>query len=190
MCSVNQICPRPRSRQTGLPRFPANAAHAGGGFLVGAKMKIIKLAKNKQTTVDDCDLPMLKNFTWYALRNGDNFYVRANVHLCRKVIIISMHRLLMGFPRKEVDHIDGNGLNNCRSTNLRLATKSQNQRNRRPNKNTATGFKGVSSGCHAYIRNNGKRQNLGTFKSNKLAAKAYNAAAKKLFGKFAKLNKA
>ena len=32
MCSVNQICPRPRSRQTGLLRLLANAAHAGGGF--------------------------------------------------------------------------------------------------------------------------------------------------------------
>jgi hypothetical protein len=38
-CSVNQICSRPRSRQTGLPRFPANAAHAGGNALKCAAMK-------------------------------------------------------------------------------------------------------------------------------------------------------
>lgn len=36
MCSVNQICPRPRTSLVGLPRFPANAAHAGGGFPKGA----------------------------------------------------------------------------------------------------------------------------------------------------------
>ena len=39
LCSVNQICLRPRSRQTGLPRFPANAAHAGGGFPISAAMR-------------------------------------------------------------------------------------------------------------------------------------------------------
>jgi hypothetical protein len=38
VCSVNQICRRPRSRQTGLPRFPANAAHAGGDLIKGAAM--------------------------------------------------------------------------------------------------------------------------------------------------------
>lgn len=36
MCSVNQICPRPRTPLVGLPRFPANAAHADGGFPKGA----------------------------------------------------------------------------------------------------------------------------------------------------------
>lgn len=36
-CSVNQICPRPRTL-IGLPRFQANAAHAGGDFLTGAAM--------------------------------------------------------------------------------------------------------------------------------------------------------
>ncbi len=39
LCSVNQICSRPRSRQTGLPRFQANAAHADGNFLMGAAMQ-------------------------------------------------------------------------------------------------------------------------------------------------------
>ena len=40
MCSVTTpICPRPRSRQTGLPRFPANAAHAGGDASKCAAMK-------------------------------------------------------------------------------------------------------------------------------------------------------
>lgn len=41
-CSVNQICLRPRSRQTGLPRFSANAARAGGGFSERAAMKTSK----------------------------------------------------------------------------------------------------------------------------------------------------
>lgn len=40
MCSVeNQICSRPRSRQTGLPRLLANAAHAGGSASKCAAME-------------------------------------------------------------------------------------------------------------------------------------------------------
>lgn len=38
MCSVDQICPRPRTPSVGLPRFSANAAHADGGFPKGAAM--------------------------------------------------------------------------------------------------------------------------------------------------------
>lgn len=38
MCSVDQICSRPRTPSVGLPRFPANAAHADGNAFKGAAM--------------------------------------------------------------------------------------------------------------------------------------------------------
>jgi hypothetical protein len=37
-CSMNQICPRLRTPLMGLPRYPANAAHAGEGSSQGAAM--------------------------------------------------------------------------------------------------------------------------------------------------------
>lgn len=40
MCSIQTICSRPRTPSVGLPRFPANAAHAGGNFPQGAAMKL------------------------------------------------------------------------------------------------------------------------------------------------------
>lgn len=48
LCSVKQICPRQRSRQTGLPRRQANAAHAGGGFSKSAAMLKIKNEAGKR----------------------------------------------------------------------------------------------------------------------------------------------
>ena len=43
----------------------------------------------------------------------------------------------------DVDHRDGNGLNNCRS-NLRICRNVQNQWNKRKRANTASEFKGVT----------------------------------------------
>ena len=92
-----------------------------------------------------------------------------------------------------IDHRDGNGLNN-RHTNLRPATDSQNQANKRKPKNGVTpSFKGVfwhgrDMKWAARIRVNGKRKYLGYFHSEVEAARAYDAVALLHFGEFAKLN--
>jgi len=96
--------------------------------------------------------------------------------------------------RKEVliDHINHNGLDN-RKANLRLATRAQNSRNRRPVGRGSSKYKGVtyrkSDGVFiADIRAGRKRIYLGCFKSETEAAKAYDAGAKKYHGEFASLN--
>ena len=78
-----------------------------------------------------------------------------------------IHRLIWAWhgyslePKQEIDHVDGNSLNNC-IENLRAATHKQNQENRKSaNKNNKTGEKGVcldkkaKKWC-AYISHNGK----------------------------------
>lgn len=93
-----------------------------------------------------------------------------------------------------VDHINGNGLDNRRS-NLRLATAFQNLANMAIRPHTSQ-YKGVSYYKHrtsykkwvAEIRCNRKRVRLGAFESEIEAARAYNEAAKNLFGEFARLN--
>lgn len=96
-----------------------------------------------------------------------------------------------------VDHKNHNTLDNRRS-NLRICTLSENMRSRRKynRKEVISGdrskYKGVRiDGIYisAVIRVNGRRIHLGTFPTEKLAALAYNEAAKKYHGEFAVLNK-
>lgn len=92
----------------------------------------------------------------------------------------------------EIDHIDNNRLNDHLS-NLRLATRSQNQANcsGRNRLNKKSRYKGVSpnrSNWQAKIRKNNKIICLGTFDTQEKAACAYNKKAVELFGEYARLN--
>ncbi len=100
-----------------------------------------------------------------------------------------MHRqLLCAGKGEEVDHIDGNGLNNQRS-NLRIATRAQNAHNTRRPKTNTSGHKGVywskcaKSWC-AMICSNGKRKYLGLFDNVDEAGKAYEMEARLNHGEF------
>jgi hypothetical protein len=88
-----------------------------------------------------------------------------------------------------IDHRDRNPSNN-RWDNLRRATVSQNNANRRRHKNNACGFKGVtripSGRWRATIFKNRRRHHLGVFATPESAHAAYVAAAHKLFGEFAR----
>lgn len=92
-----------------------------------------------------------------------------------------------------VDHFNHNGLDN-RRVNLRICTNSQNQMNRKPNKNSRSKFKGIrlhkrGQVWEARIMLDGKSLYLGGFKKEIDAARAYNKAALEIFGEFAYLNK-
>lgn len=106
---------------------------------------------------------------------------------------VLMHRLIVGATgRQEVDHRDNNGLNNCRN-NLRLCTHSQNIAWSRIPPSLA-GFRGVtrratrSSRYQAFLKVNQEKRYLGVFTTAEEAAKAYDDAALKQFGEFARLN--
>lgn len=88
------------------------------------------------------------------------------------------------------DHRDNDGLNNRRD-NLRLASRSENQRNRPTCKNSNTGLKGASIVTHrncyqSVICIDGKRKFLGYFSTAEEAHQAYCEAAVKYYGEFAR----
>jgi len=165
-------------------------------------MKEIILTRNKVARVDDVDYEELNQYAWSAMPNHYTWYaqrITSRVPGPRKIIL--MHRqILRALSKIEVDHRDGNGLNNCRH-NLRLATHQENLRNQtRKRKNTSSRFKGVYwrkdiQKWHAQIgdgtrtiRGNPHRINLGCFDNEEDAAHAYDDAAHRLFGAFGTVN--
>jgi len=94
------------------------------------------------------------------------------------------------WPRKGLDHINGRRDDN-RAENLREATQSENMANVPRAKNNKSGAKGVS--WHAmgrkwqvHIRKSRKTYCLGLFNTLEEAAAAYQEAAQRLHGVFAK----
>ena len=99
--------------------------------------------------------------------------------------------LMKGYwPKKEIDHRDTIKDNN-RWSNLRLATISQNKRNRAVFRNTTSGIKGAQYSTkdrhwQARIRVGSKQLYLGCFKTPEEAAAVYAEAARKYHGAFAR----
>ena len=106
-------------------------------------------------------------------------------HALARIIFLMHH----GYLPEIVDHADCNTMNNCIS-NLRAATKAENQRNAGMYAHNTSGFKGVvwSKACQkwiARIKVFGQTKHLGVFENKELAADFVQLAREMLHGKFA-----
>lgn len=136
--------------------------------------------------VDDDDYEVLKDMYFY--KSGRYYFCQVGDDNR-----VPIHRFIMNAPdNMRVDHINGITFDN-RKSNLRLATNSQNSQNKGMRKDNTTGYKGVcfdkeAKKYQASIRYNGKKIYLGKYDNPVDAALAYNEAAEKYFGEFARIN--
>jgi hypothetical protein len=150
----------------------------------------VPLTRGLFAVIDDADADLVAGRRWQALTIKGETYARCSIRVdepSRRQRIVYMQSLISGFPR--TNHVDGDRLNNQRS-NLRPATREQSGGNRRVVRSETSPFKGVtvnrSRGLRwkAYIRDD----HLGYFQDAADAARAYDLAAREVYGEFAALN--
>jgi hypothetical protein len=159
----------------------------------GTHLEVV-LTKGQRALIDREDLPLVQGRFWYVKGDPDRtHYAMTTVRTKAGWEALSMHRLLLNvLPGFQVDHRNGNGLDN-RRFNIRIATVVDNARNTRIHRDNKVGFKGVhfdkrNGKFRAHIGLNGRSRYIGSYKTAENAAKAYDEAAIEYFGEFARLN--
>lgn len=152
-------------------------------------MKFIQLTHGMKAIVDDEDYERVNQFKWLYIQVG---YVARWTYCDNRRVMIYMHRFIMSAPcGKDVDHKFGNKLDN-RKSQLRIATRQQNLRNRGRNKNNQSGHKGVSwdkrnGKWRAVITVNRKQIHIGRFDDINKAIEKHREASIAHFGEFARV---
>jgi hypothetical protein len=169
------------------------AGVGSGIFDYGALMREIVLVNGNKAFIDDEDYEKTTGYKWYLLKYGNNQYAIGYKYDGGNQTACLLHRLIMPVNEKDViDHIDFNGLNNCKS-NLRVVSNYENSWHHRLSKNNTSGYRGVSwdkskGKYRATLRRYGEYFHLGNFSDAVEAARAYDEAAEKMFGVFAVKN--
>jgi hypothetical protein len=162
----------------------------------GYSFRRIYLGEGEWTILDQEDYYRFSDMKWSVCGHDDCIYAgRFTKKTGRGQMLkpVYLHREIMNAPKGLlVDHENNNGLDNRRA-NLRLATHSENCCNRPKKTNTSSRFIGVCfikarNRWRAATKDHGKSIFIGYFDDEIKAARAYDAAAKKYHGEFARLN--
>ena len=142
-------------------------------------MRELVLKQGEVVLIDDEDYELVSGHTWHCSRQPNTCYAKTwPSRTLGKRLPIAMHRLIMNAPPGvEVDHINGNGLDN-RKENLRLCSHKENSQNKH---RRMPGNKGVSWHSRdkkwvAQFWKNGIKYHVGYFTSEDEAVIAYNKA--------------
>lgn len=169
----------------------------------GQRRKVleIQLQQNDVAWIDLQDAQTILRYFWKAkkIKNASSKYVVSATG--KHGTYILLHRMVMGLSKgdPEVDHKNRNALDN-RRCNLRISTRSQNMMNlpKMKSRKCSSDFKGVvlikvKAGLKKWkvtIRPgaNRPRKLVGYFENEEVAARAYDSAALKYHGEFARTN--
>ena len=152
------------------------------------------LIRGREVIVDQCDEHLLAAHDWVIRGSGrrENRHLEYVGFIPQPGSVVLLHRLITNCPdHLEVDHKDGNGLNNSRQ-NLRVCTHLQNLQNRRKHCKSSSVYKGVywesaKGRWRTQIVVNGKKIRK-YWSSESDAARHYDELAAQHFGEFARLN--
>lgn len=161
-------------------------------------MSTIPLTRGHVAIVDDAVFEHLSQWKWFT-------HTSEQAYACRKIRVdardggwaqrtMFMHRQILGLGLgriPEVDHWNGNKLDN-RRTNLRICTTSQNAANTQKPGGTSK-YRGVSwessrKKWRAQVMKDKRNIHVGRYDSEEDAARAYDEAAARMFGEFARRN--
>lgn len=157
----------------------------------------IALPSGHVVLIDEEDFSLIKDYKWRFVGDRYAAAVKYDTGTKGKQRVIKMHRLILGLSqsdKRQVDHINGDGLDN-RRCNLRVCTVHENMWNRPKNNNkkypkgvfeiVRKRDYGIYRKFHAKIVVYGKTYSLGAYNTPEDASKAYNNKAIELQGKFA-----
>lgn len=152
----------------------------------------LPLSQGYEALIDKCDVDLIFDARWHSKVKRHTVYARTNLLIDGSYKTTYLHRVLMGdIGNMQVDHIDGNGLNNRRE-NLRMVTHAENLQNQPASHRNTSGFKGVSWNKFAkkWVANigvDGKSYYLGSYDSPHVAHAAYCDASSILHGQFGRV---
>lgn len=156
---------------------------------IGPSIAYVPLSKGMFALINRDDALLVGIYNWTAMYNPTTGSYYAYRKFSGKSV--TMHQFLIDPGQgKYPDHINLRGLDNRRA-NLRIATGSQSQANKRKYRNNLCGLKGVSldkvSGrWRARICVGGQQITIGRFETPAEAHAAYGKAAELHYGAFAR----
>lgn len=140
------------------------------------------------------NVPEIVRFAWHVGGKGKRYVIS------RKGARFSgLHQMVMWIagempptPKHMIDHVNGNPFNNTRE-NLRWLTNAENSMRRHRLNTSRNRFKGItfhkqSRRWVAQIKRDCKRIHIGMYGTDLEAARAYDSAAREIFGEFALTN--
>lgn len=158
---------------------------------------LVPLTKGGVARIDSVDSGWVSEHNWILAVSCGGYAARGTHYLdsegCRRSLFLLLHRQVVEhsgaviLAGQEVDHRNGIRLD-CRRSNLRICTREGNMRNRLARRDKIKGVSRKGNKYQAAIRANGRQIYLGLFDTLEEAKAAYNAAALKYHGEFARLN--
>jgi hypothetical protein len=147
--------------------------------------------KEHEVIIDEEDKDLFFSRSWGIHKKSNTCYLRYR-HSGKKLSLFFHRELMKASLNYQIDHINGNGLDN-RKSNLRICAFSDNMKNNHGHKKRYSKFKGAFyrpklDKWVSMITKDRKQYYLGLFKTEQEAAKAYNEAALIYHGNFANIN--